>query len=252
LTAEKFRLQPFGLVHAGNSATLIEIGAAPLPDDFARTWANPAAVNTLESRAGCASRRRLRRILAAYGAGAQEQEWVMPLHLRVLSLIARYAALAGRVACVPMLLAVMGSSAFGQTTGATFESLLGKVQPGDLVYLTDMNGKEQQATIRSLASALMQVEIAGTSRELQAGDVRRIRVTRRDSLWNGVAIGAGIGASLGLFSSTVGECAPSPGCVVSGTLGLAGMAAVVGWLIDQSVQKRVVVYDAQHTKNQPR
>lgn len=49
-----------------------------------------------------------------------------------------------------MLLAVMGSVASGQTTGATFDSLVGTLQPGDRVYLTDMTGRDGRPPFAAL------------------------------------------------------------------------------------------------------
>ena len=123
-----------------------------------------------------------------------------------------------------------------------FDSLSGVLQPGDRVSIEDPTGREQWATIRALAGTRLQVDIDGAERDFQPSMVRRIRIKRYDSTWNGVLIAAGIGAAFGWLGAVAGECAPSPSCAVSPPFVSAAMFAPIGWLIDRSINKRVVVY----------
>ena len=123
-----------------------------------------------------------------------------------------------------------------------FDSLSGVLQPGDRVSIEDPAGREQWATIRALTGTRLQVDIDGAARDFQPSMVRRIRVTRHDPPWHGALIGAGIGAALGGYGSAAGECAPSPRCVMEGTLWMAGISAAIGLIIDHSINKRVVIF----------
>jgi hypothetical protein len=99
------------------------------------------------------------------------------------------------------------------------------------------------------------ITIVDTSRASDSAPVRRIERRRRDSVWNGVLIGAGAGALAGFG---LGRSLDSPGCPRSGsecgqgatvgTIGGAFWGAIGGWITDALIRKRETVYVVQGSK----
>jgi hypothetical protein len=91
--------------------------------------------------------------------------------------------------------------------------------------------------------------------EPNASPVRRIERRRRDSVWNGVLIGAGAGALAGFG---LGRSLDSPGCPLAGsecgqgamvgTVGGAFWGAIGGWITDALIRKKETIDVVQDPK----
>jgi hypothetical protein len=127
------------------------------------------------------------------------------------------------------------------------------------------------ATAQSASLPLEQQQPAGVFRELTLQDildkdvtivetsgppgtpsVKRIERVRRDSVWNGVLIGAGAGAlaGFGLGRSLDSPACPRPGIecgqgAMVGAVGGAFWGAIGGWITDALIRKRETVSPAQ-------
>jgi hypothetical protein len=97
--------------------------------------------------------------------------------------------------------------------------------------------------------------IVDARQEPSASPVRRIERRRRDSVWNGVLIGAGAGALAGFG---LGRSLDSPGCPLAGsecgqgamvgTVGGAFWGAIGGWITDALIRKKETIYVVQDPK----
>lgn len=145
---------------------------------------------------------------------------------------------------------------FATTAGAqqpahSFDELTPRIQLGDTVYLVEGSGRETKGRIATLSDIALTMSVDGTRREFIAGDVQRIERRTRDSVRNGLLIGAAAGALVGF---RVGKAADSPACPRSGiecgqgaaigTVGGAFWGAVGGWIADALIRKREIIYAA--------
>ena len=142
-------------------------------------------------------------------------------------------------------------SVMAQTAGS-FEELRRLTDVGETVYILDTTGAEAKARIFTVSDTTLTLVVEGMRRELREADVRRIERRRKDSIQNGVLIGAAAGGLLGFLH---GKRFDSPSCPSAGSecgqgagLGLAGGAfwgGVTGWIADVLVRKREVIYARQ-------
>jgi hypothetical protein len=115
---------------------------------------------------------------------------------------------------------------------ATFEELQRRATVGETPYVLDLAGQETR----------------GFSRTVGATDIGRIERQRKDSVLNGVLIGAGTGALAGYG---LGKSMDSPNCsgavecgqgAIVGAVGGAVWGAVGGWLVDVLIRKRETIH----------
>jgi hypothetical protein len=91
-----------------------------------------------------------------------------------------------------------------QTSIQSFEGLQRVLKPGEMVVVTDTNGRETRGTVRDVSASSL-VILSSDARTFAEPAVLRIR--RTDRLANGTLIGLGIGAAVGLIglASTAGK-----------------------------------------------
>jgi len=138
-----------------------------------------------------------------------------------------------------------------QDAANTFEQLHARVKPGDMVVVTDAEGRDVRGRITVLSPSSLAIDVDGRTSEWIQGDVRLIRHQQRDSLVNGTLIGLGVGAGVG-FGLGIGVAATelyggdtsedSDGTVVV-ILG-AALGAATGLAIDAARRDDVVVFRA--------
>ncbi len=139
---------------------------------------------------------------------------------------------------------------------ATFEELQRRATLGEMVYVVNLAGQETRGRIVGLSdgSLTLRPVVSGLSRTFASTDVRRIEQRRKDSIMNGVLIGAGAGALAGYG---LGKSMDSPNCsgpvecgqgAMVGAVGGAVWGAVGGWLVDRLIQKRETIYLAPGSK----
>ena len=139
--------------------------------------------------------------------------------------------------------------ALAQRPAQSFVELQVRVRIGDTVYVIDNSDLETRGQIGTLSDTSLTLTVDGTRRDFVENAVKRIDRRRRDSVRNGLLIGAGTGAVLGFL---VGRTADSPSCprsgiecgqgAVLGTVGGAFWGGVAGWVTDVLIRKREVIY----------
>jgi hypothetical protein len=133
-------------------------------------------------------------------------------------------------------------SAMAQEAAASLADVAARVPAGEVVYVTDGNGVTAKGKLASVTAAEVQVYVGADLRTVAAADVRRIQWQKRDSLWTGILIGAGVGAIPGIYwlIADPNECT---GLCPEDYLSIAAGAAI-GGLIDRAIKKKVTVYAA--------
>ncbi len=136
-------------------------------------------------------------------------------------------------------LSLAAPMAEAQEMSASLEELLqsGRLKPGDAVHVTDTLGLHMNGHIVDLSSSTLVIAAGRHSRTFTEDEVSTI--TLRDSVSNGIWLGAaaGVGTFFGLC--TQGRVAE---CVVflhNAALIWAGIGAFVGWSIDYSIRETV-------------
>ena len=136
------------------------------------------------------------------------------------------------VGVVALSLLMLAGYAEAQDAGASLVELLqsGELRPGDGVYVTDGAGQRIKGRISDVSSTGL-VLIGGQDRwTLASSDVRQIE--REDSVANGILIGVGVGAGLGVWSCGDGCYQGAKQVLLYSALGLG-----IGWGIDAVMRK---------------
>lgn len=126
----------------------------------------------------------------------------------------------------------------------TFSEMDKRVPAGTTVYVTTVGGQEIKGKVVTVAGSSMKISLRDAAmREFSEADVARVRA--KDPLWNGILIGAAVGATPAvlLFEPGCVEPFAVPDCkTVSRGAGVAisaGMGAGVGLLWDVLHRRRV-------------
>jgi len=127
-----------------------------------------------------------------------------------------------------------------QSDLATFQA---RVPIGDVVYVTDATGLSLKGKLAAASGEALLVRVAAETRRIPVRDIRRIQWQQRDSLLNGILIGAAVGAAPGVYwlvadpNECRGMCPEEYAFIAIG--------AIVGGLIDRAVTDRLTVYSTQ-------
>lgn len=145
-----------------------------------------------------------------------------------------------------------------QPRQSSFAGLGRVLSVGDRVDVAERSGTETRGRVTALSATELTVSIEGARRVFSVGEVKQIDRRRRDSVRNGILLGAAAGAALG---GAIGRGADSPSCPRAGSecgqgtlIGVVGGAlwgGLGGWLTDALIQKRSTVYVAQPSVSKP-
>lgn len=125
------------------------------------------------------------------------------------------------------------------TTGQAVAELSGTVKPGDKIVVTDRNGVQTEGRLLRLLPQELALLVDGTERVVPSNGIGRIE--KRDSLWNGMLIGAVPSVLIG-GAAAGASCSPHCGREVSlGMLVFGAMGAGIGALVDASTRGYSVV-----------
>jgi hypothetical protein len=142
--------------------------------------------------------------------------------------------------------------------GCAFAAPAGAQQPADVwpgldtsklqtVFVTDAAARETAGKLLRIDPESLAMLVDGQERRLDRE--RIVRIQKRDTLRNGVLIGAGLGVALGLVSAGISDCPGDPGGRCAGFRAMmVGMSTVVytglGVSVDLLVRGRTTVYRA--------
>jgi len=155
-----------------------------------------------------------------------------------------------------IIVVVVGAAlANAQEPSPSFVDIQRLIKPGDTIVVFDnagisVRGRLISASATSLNMAVVPEDVdrrrqTDSTRQWLSTEVSRIDVSSRDSVWNGIAIGAGIGASAWtsfVLDRAHGSDPATTGTAVGGAIFIKGIGAALGWLIDASLDTRTTVY----------
>ena len=115
---------------------------------------------------------------------------------------------------------------------------------GKPVFLTTQSGERVEGLAGQLTGEGLVVATPAGIRTVSYGELRRAE--KRDSVWNGVAIGAVSGVVVGIAAVAPSDCSTDH-CVSEATgavIGAGIYGALIGWGIDALVKGRTTVFRA--------
>lgn len=145
-----------------------------------------------------------------------------------------------RLAAAPVALVclVVPSAAFAQAA-RTADEFKARARTGDVIYVRDAEGRETKGTLLALSDTALTVGLLGDRYDVPLERVARVE-REGDSAWSGFAIGASIGAVMGLLAGF--EC--SGDFTAGPMLGEALVYGGIGALIDYAHTGRTHLYSA--------
>lgn len=112
---------------------------------------------------------------------------------------------------------------------------------GEILYVTDRTGTTTKGKLIGMTDDAIEMRVNRVATIVRAADVSRIQRQQKDSLLNGILIGAAIGSIPGIYwlfadpNECTGLCAEDYAAI--------GVGVLAGGLIDRAVKKKVTVYD---------
>jgi len=133
-------------------------------------------------------------------------------------------------------------TAFAQTPATTVDELRSRVTVGDRVVVTSAQQRTIKGTLEELSSSSLKLLVDNHSQDVAWQDVLRVERRTRDSLLNGILIGAAFGGALFLkYYSENALC--QGGCqFTSGALATIGIGAAAGAGVDALIARRETVF----------
>lgn len=139
-------------------------------------------------------------------------------------------------------LCALSTEAFAQAPDWTMKITIGKP-----LYVTMLDGARVEGVAASVTADEISVATLTGVRAVALREIRRVQ--KRDALWTGAAIGAGVGTLLGVAAlagedglcDTYGSGCDSEAAAV--VIGGALYGALVGWGIDALVKGRHTIFD---------
>ena len=148
------------------------------------------------------------------------------------------------------------AAASAQKPAASFDALAGRLQIGQVIWVTDPTGREARGKLERLSSDELVLKADG-SKTFAAADVRRVRARDRDSLKNGALIGLGIGGGfgpawcIGAVADDSGELDAGVECAEGFTV-FPALGALIGFAVDAVIPGRMrVIYQASPSQEAP-
>ena len=152
------------------------------------------------------------------------------------ALAVRFLALAS---CAVLLAFGSVTPASGQETGQ-WEEIKAAVQAGDSVVILAQDGRRFRASVVKVGNTALNVRTSDIDQVLSIEHLRELSVRRNDRLWNGLLIGAAMGALGGLVPDYMDDCKECHDSLYGSIAAGAG----AGLLIDALVRQQKLIYRA--------
>lgn len=143
-----------------------------------------------------------------------------------------------------VLLVAAGTAALAQPVYSSLEELKALVPAASTVKVTDSMGHERKGKLTSVTADALTLRTGDVLLTLEAGDVRRVRVRKEDSVLNGALYGAAIGGGLSSLIFLDNECWGDSDCVAYVAINTA-FGAFIGMGVDALIHGYRVAYMAQ-------
>jgi hypothetical protein len=125
------------------------------------------------------------------------------------------------------------------TTAATAQDVVNApIKEGKMYWVTRSDGSEIRGFITTLTAT--DVRVNGALGEVSVPAREVLRISKVDGLWNGFAIGAGVGIGFGI--PWLGYAEGQTGQKVWFLLRVAAAYGGLGALLDKAIERRTVIY----------
>ena len=132
----------------------------------------------------------------------------------------------------------------------SWPELVQRLAPGKPVTVTTSAGSEVTGRVSAISADSLRLTVQGTAQEFAVHDVRQVR-RNGDSVWNGLAIGAAIGATAAaLPDPRYYNCGGTAVCQdkqIPQRLAFFAGVTVTGILIDRLHRDRTILYRSPFT-----
>jgi hypothetical protein len=140
-------------------------------------------------------------------------------------------------------LATVPALAAAQDPVTSFDRLNARLKVGDMVWVTDAQGREIEGRVQHIAPDAVTLD---GSRTLRGSDVTLIRAREHDSVKNGTLIGLGVGGALGLAWCLAAAADDSPHVstrveCTEGFTAYGALGTLLGVVIDATIPGKMRV-----------
>ena len=138
----------------------------------------------------------------------------------------------------------------GQATTSDW-SRLTSVTTGSKLSVKLRNGKKVDGTLSNVTDTALTLMVKNRSTEVKRDDIRTVHQTSGNSATKATLIGMGLGAGAGAITGAIGASADDDfdeiDNIAIGVLTVlgAGVGALGGFLVGQSMKKKVLIYEAR-------
>ena len=139
-----------------------------------------------------------------------------------------------------------GGLVFGQVPSRSFDEVKKELSLGDTVRVTDDSGNIINGKVEELSSSSLKLK--GKTTVLFADSIRQIQKKRRDSVWNGLLIGGGIGAASGLIIAN-SQCRNDSECSAIANVAFVPAGLVIGLVTGALIDRSMTRYDTVFSGN---
>jgi hypothetical protein len=137
--------------------------------------------------------------------------------------------------------ALAGLLVLAATTAATAQDVVNTpLKEGKMYWVTRSDGSEIRGFITTLTAT--DVRVSGALGEVSVPTRDVLRISKVDGLWNGFAIGAGVGLAYGIPWTLSDEVPGSTGQKALFTLAVSSAYGGLGALLDKAIERRTTVY----------
>jgi hypothetical protein len=137
--------------------------------------------------------------------------------------------------------------AFAQEARHSSPDLRDNIKSGQKITVRLSDGRQFQGAVSDVTEAELAITTKSMREVIPAARIRDVRGSRSDSIWNGLIIGAGAGALVGLASNVLNDCdAHECGEAYAIPIGM-GIGAAVGAGLDALWRHKPVLYRASET-----
>ena len=154
------------------------------------------------------------------------------------SLCVTFTIMAVCLSCAP-------DTAVAQAPATSLRELQGRIAAGQTVTVMDISGTKTRGLLTGLSESELRLTADGREQTFTVEDLAEVRVQHKDSLWNGILIGAAAGSAYLIFLVATDWCSdegPNCGGGYAWSAAFIAIGAGAGAAIDVARKGQITVY----------